>query len=99
MMKQDGMPVLPTVTVCIPLYNGAAHLAECLESVRSQTYDNIEVLVIDDYSRDCSFDVARRYEQRDSRFRVLQNPRNLGLVRNWEQCIRLARGEYIKFAF
>jgi glycosyltransferase involved in cell wall biosynthesis len=87
------------VTVCIPAYNGAMHLAECLDSVCQQTYDNIDILVVDDSSSDHTPDIVVDYEKRDSRVRFVRNQSNLGLVGNWHRCIELARGEYIKFAF
>jgi glycosyltransferase involved in cell wall biosynthesis len=89
----------PLVSVCIPTYNGAAHLAECLDSVCSQTYGNCEILVVDDCSSDETVALVESYRRQDGRMRVVQNKRNLGLIGNWQRCIDLARGDYIKFAF
>jgi glycosyltransferase involved in cell wall biosynthesis len=87
------------VSVCIPTYNGAKYLRECLDSVLSQTLTNFEVLIIDDQSSDTTLSIAEEYAQKDGRIRVRQNPQNLGLVENWNQCVELAQGEWIKFVF
>src|SRR5438552_8302595 len=89
----------PQVSVCIPTYNGAAYLTDCLDSVVSQTYSSFEVLVVDDCSADASAEIARTYARRDSRIRVFVNETNLGLVGNWNRCVQLARNEWIKFVF
>src|SRR2546428_2901842 len=90
---------MPSVTVCIPTYNGAVHLAACLNSVSSQTYRDLEILVVDDCSSDRTPDIVAEYRKQDGRVCFTRNERNLGLVGNWERCIALAGGEYIKFAF
>jgi glycosyltransferase involved in cell wall biosynthesis len=63
----------PSVTVCIPTYNGAAYLAACLDSVSAQTFSDIEVVVVDDCPSDQSASIAKSYVQRHSRIRVLVN--------------------------
>lgn len=87
------------VSVCIPTYNGARYLGECIESVLNQTYGGTEILVVDDASTDQTVAIATQYSQRDGRVRVHINPRNLGLVANWNRCLALAHGEWIKFLF
>src|SRR2546423_15678826 len=89
----------PLVTVCIPTFNGALHFAECLDSVCRQTYRNIEILVVDDCSSDLTADIALDFSTRDPRLRFVRNQSTLGLMGNWQRCIELAQGEYIKFAF
>lgn len=88
-----------TVSVCIPTYNGSDFLAECLDSVLAQTYTDFEVLVVDNCSTDNSFELAQEYAHRDSRVRVCRNETNLGMVGNWNRCLELAQGEWIKFVF
>lgn len=87
------------VSICIPTYNGASYLAQCLDSALAQSHANLEILVVDDGSRDETVSIAREYERRDARVRVLVNSFNLGLVGNWNRCIELATGEWIKFLF
>jgi glycosyltransferase involved in cell wall biosynthesis len=87
------------VSICIPTYNGSAYLPETFESVLVQTYSNFEVLVVDDHSTDETINIVQSYIERDARVRLIQNPRNLGLVNNWNRCIKMAKGEWIKFVF
>jgi len=90
---------LPRVSVCVPTYNGGEHLDHTLESIRQQTFGDIEILVCDDQSTDNTLAIARRHGAGDPRFRVIGNPVRFGLVGNWNNCIRQARGEWIKFVF
>lgn len=87
------------VSVCIPTYNGQEYLRVCLDSVLSQTYPDFEVLVVDDCSTDNTVRIIQEYADRDPRVHLIHNNRNLGLVGNWNRCIELAQGEWIKFVF
>lgn len=89
----------PRVSVCVPTYNGASHLKECIRSIQAQTFSDFEVLVCDDQSSDGTLDLARSLAGDDLRFRFVPNPRRFGLVGNWNNCIKQARGEWIKFVF
>jgi glycosyltransferase involved in cell wall biosynthesis len=83
------------VSICITTYQGAYWVRGVIESALAQTYPNIEVLVVDDVSKDDTVDIVREFA--DPRIRLFVNPVNLGLARNWDRCTELARGEYIKF--
>jgi len=89
------------ISVCVPTYNGAKYLRECIESVLGQTFGDLELLIVDDCSTDGTLDIARSYGSRDVRVRVLKNDRNLGSagVPNYNRCVQLAKGEWIKFVF
>lgn len=87
------------VSICIPTYNGAKYLEACLVSVLSQTYKDIEILMVDDGSTDATFEILEYYAAIDQRIRLVRNEHNLGLVGNWNHCITLAQGEWIKFVF
>jgi glycosyltransferase involved in cell wall biosynthesis len=87
----------PKVSVCIDSYNYGRFLAEAIESVLAQTFDNFEVVITDDCSTDDSFEIAQRYAANDSRIKLVRNSQNLGMVRNRNACLALARGEYIKW--
>jgi len=83
----------PAVSVCIPTYRGAAHIAETIESALAQTFADFELIVIDDDSPDETGQLVARY--RDPRLRYLRE-RNAGVEENWNRCLRLARGRYFK---
>jgi len=87
----------PKVSVCIDVYNYADFLPKAIESALSQTFRDLEVIVVDDCSTDDSHAVACRYAKQDDRVRVHKNPANLGMVKNRNVCLKLARGEYVKF--
>ena len=83
----------PRVTVLMPVYNGAVHLREAIDSILNQTYRDFEFLIIDDGSQDNSVEVVQSYE--DPRIRLIRNEANIGLPATLNKGIRLARGEYI----
>lgn len=87
------------ISVCVPTYNGARYLAVAVESILAQTLEDFELLIVDDASTDGTLEIARALAGTDQRIRVEQNPTNLGLVRNWNRCVELAKGEWIKFVF
>src|SRR4030065_1446213 len=87
------------VSICIPTYNGEKYLRETLDSVLAQTFKNFELLIIDDNSKDNTMDILREYASRENRIRIVQNETNLGLVNNWNRCVELAHGDWIKFVF
>lgn len=89
----------PKVSVLIPTYNYGRYLAEAIESVLAQDLQDMELLVMDDCSNDNTAEVAKPFCSRDARVRFAVNSTNLGMVNNWNHCLRQARGEYIKFLF
>jgi glycosyltransferase involved in cell wall biosynthesis len=95
----EGLDVLPPVSICIPVYNGASYLEAALASAIRQTWANLEILVVDDGSNDASVEIIQRFTAGDRRIRLVRNDQNLGLVCNWNRCLELAQGEWIKFLF
>lgn len=93
-------PAAPRVSVCVPTYNGEAHLAETLESILAQEHEDFELLVVDDGSTDGTLDIVGHHAASDSRIRVVRNAERAGSsVANANQCIRHARGEWLKFLY
>jgi glycosyltransferase involved in cell wall biosynthesis len=83
----------PKVSVCIPVYNGARYIGESLESVLSQTFQDLVVVVCDNCSTDGTPDVVGRF--RDARLRYVRNPAPLTAVANHNRCLQLADTEYV----
>ena len=85
-----------TISVIIPVYNVASYLSECLESVLSQDYENLEVILIDDGSTDESGKICDEYAQKDSRICVIHQE-NCGAGAAKNAGLRAATGEYLCF--
>ena len=83
----------PEVSVLMPVYNGARFLAEAIDSVLGQTFGDFELLAINDGSSDETAEILARY--RDSRVRIVDNGRNLGLIASLNRGFDLARGDFI----
>jgi glycosyltransferase involved in cell wall biosynthesis len=89
---------LSSVSVCIPVYNGAAHLRECLVSVAAQEGVGLEVVVRDDGSKDGSLELVESLAQEfpEVEWNIAWNTTNLGMVGNWNACLMAAKGEFVK---
>ncbi|GGH23632.1 glycosyltransferase family 2 protein [Mucilaginibacter phyllosphaerae] len=90
MMK---LPALVSVALCT--YNGEKYLAQQLDSILSQTYANLEVIIVDDCSTDGTFALAQQFAAKDSRIRCIRNTDNIGFNKNFEKAIQLAQGDFI----
>jgi glycosyltransferase involved in cell wall biosynthesis len=85
------------ISVIIPFYKVESYIAQCLESVVSQTLSEIEILCIDDKSPDKSIGIVREYAKKDSRIRVFQHETNKGVGAARNTGIQNAEGEYVFF--
>ena len=83
----------PLVSICMPAYNVGPVIGEALASVLAQTHTNIEVIVVDDGSKDNTAEVAQSI--RDPRFRYVSNETNLGGFQTMNRAISLSKGEFI----
>ena len=73
------------ILVFVPTYNSEKYLRECLDSVLNQTFQDWECVISDDASTDKSVDIAREFENKDSRFKVLTHEVNVGAANNWNR--------------
>lgn len=85
------------ISVVVPIYNASKSLDKCLSSIFDQSATNWEALLIDDGSDDDSFEIARRYEDSDRRFRCLKTKGNQGAGAARNLGISSARGRYLAF--
>ena len=92
---------VPSVSVLTPVYNGADHLAECIESVLAQSYAHWDYTIVNNCSTDQSLAIAQKYATADPRIRVVNNHRFLGILENHNHTARLISPEskYCKFVF
>jgi len=72
----------PLVSVVTPVYNGDPYLAECIESVLTQTYSNWEFIIVNNYSTDRTLEIALEYAKKDNRIRVHNNRDFVGVIAN-----------------
>jgi len=84
------------VSVLLPVFNGERYLDGAIESVLSQTYEDLELIIVDDFSTDRSHELIENYAARDKRICHFRNARRLGLFETYNQCLGQAAGEYIK---
>jgi len=84
----------PLISVVVPVYNVERYLSQCLQSIVSQTYDNLEILVVDDGSTDGSGNLCDQWASRDSRIRVFHQP-NGGLSAARNTALDAMHGELV----
>jgi glycosyltransferase involved in cell wall biosynthesis len=86
--------VKPLVTVIIASYNQREYLVQAIESVLGQTYDKIEIIIVDNGSTDGSQELIKQYEHH-SHVRVILHDKNIHITTKLNQCVDLARGDFV----
>lgn len=87
----------PKVSILIPAYNREKMIGKAIKSAISQTYKNIEIIIVDNDSTDNTYFICKEFEKKDDRIKVYRNNENIGPVRNWIECLKYSTGDYIKF--
>lgn len=85
----------PKISVVMPAYNVENFISESIESVLNQTYTDFEFIIIDDCSKDRTWQIIQEYAKKDSRILCFKNEVNLGNAGNANKCLELVKGEYI----
>ena len=85
------------VSIIMPSYNYALYIKQAIESVLNQTYQNWDLIIIDDASTDYSLNIINEYVKKDSRVKLIINEKNLGLASTLKKAIDFADGEWIAF--
>ncbi len=85
------------VSICVPVYNVEKYIARCLESILSQSYENIEVIVVNDCTPDKSMEIVQSYADSDNRIRIINHETNRGLMWARRTGYMAATGDYITF--
>jgi glycosyltransferase involved in cell wall biosynthesis len=93
-----NMSTAPRLTVGLPVYNGASYVAESLDALLGQTFEDFELIISDNASTDDTSDICRQYEKQDSRVSYYRQPRNIGLAPNHNFVVEKARGKLFKWA-
>ena len=87
-LKQNSL-----VSVIMPVYNGASHLSETIESILNQTYKNFELLILDDFSSDNSIEIIKSFK--DKRIKLFTNKNNQGYIEGLNFLVQKSKGEFI----
>ena len=82
----------PLISICIPVFNGIDYIQDSINSVLSQSYENFELLIVDNCSTDDTQSIIKAYD--DERIRFESNNSNIGAINNFTKCVELAVGEY-----
>ena len=77
-----NLQIQPLVTLITPVYNGEKYLAECIESILVQTYQNWTYIIVNNCSTDRSLEIAEDYARKDSRIRIHNNQKFVGMIQN-----------------
>ncbi len=84
----------PKLSLCIPVYNGQQFIKETIDSVLSQSFKDLEIVIVDNQSTDNTVSIVRSYS--DPRIKLFSNDTNIGMIPNWNKAMELATGKYIK---
>ena len=87
----------PLVSIALPVYNGEDTIVETARSALDQQYGDVELVISDNASGDGTEEICRELARDDSRVSYHRSPDNVGVVRNFMKCMRLARGDYIRW--
>lgn len=85
------------VSILLPVYNAGETLADCLDSLLKQTYQPLEIIAIDDFSRDNSFQILRKYHKLDKRLKIYRNVKHYDMTITLNRCLKAAKGKYLTF--
>ena len=89
---------MPRVSIGVPVYNGERYIAETLDSLLAQTFEDFELIICDNASTDRTEHICRTYAERDARIRYVRNAENFGAARNYRRAFELSSGEYFRWA-
>ncbi|GEM_PF-367444 len=89
----------PLVSICIPTYNGEKYIKQSLDSVKNQTYKNIEVIISDDQSKDNTISICEKFRSEVDFPVHIYSHKPEGIGANWDHSVEKANGAFIKFLF
>ncbi len=87
----------PRLSFAIPVRNGEQFLGRALDSLLAQDFEDFEILVCDNASKDRTPDIVQRYTERDRRVRYERNPEDIGQIENFNRALELCRGDFIRW--
>jgi glycosyltransferase involved in cell wall biosynthesis len=90
--------IIPKISIIIPVYNADTYLRECLDKIITQSLKEIEIICINDNSKDNSLKILKEYEKKDKRIRIINLEETKGQSHARNEGMKIAKGEYIGFA-
>ena len=87
----------PRVSIGLPVFNGERFVAEAIDSILAQTFEDFELIISDNASTDGTEEICRRYAEKDERIRFVRNRENYGAAFNFNQTFHLSSGGYFKW--
>ena len=92
-MKNKLNSELPLVSICFPVFNGERTLIRALDSLNSQDYENLEIIISDDNSTDKTFTICKRYKFKNIKKKIFKNKINIGANLNFQNTLKKAKGK------
>ena len=83
------------VSIVLPVYNGERYIKDAIESILNKTYRNFELIIVDDRSTDQSLEIAKSFQNKDNRIKIILNQENYKLPRSLERGFDIAKGDYL----
>lgn len=93
-MSNDLFDSKNRLLICIPVYNAELYIEKALDSIINQTYQDFDVLILDDGSTDKTEEICRKYEENNENFSYINDGKNLGLPKRLNQSIKMCKHEY-----
>lgn len=87
------------VSICVPVFNRPQEVERAVRSAQTQTYRDIEIIVVDNASTDSTWDVLEKLAESDPRIHIERNSSTISRVRNWRRAVELAQGDYVKLLY
>lgn len=91
------MQMKPKVSILMTAFNREKHILESINSLLESTYQNWELIILDDCSKDKTYEIAKNFEKTDSRIKVYKNSKNLGQFNNRNEIVKYSSGKYLKY--
>lgn len=85
------------ISIIIPCYNVEKYISKCIKSIIEQTYSNLEIILVDDYSTDNTYEILKEHSKKDNRIKLLKNIENNGAAYSRNKGLSVATGKYISF--
>ena len=89
----------PKIEILLATYNGEKYVGEQIDSIINQTYNNWELLIRDDNSKDGTLEILKEYEKKDKRIKIIEDKKgNLGFVKNFEELLNNSKEDWVMFS-